>query len=128
MEKIKKVFPVFFISCVFIITFNIISFIIAEEHSSNFWCGYIFITLAWVCLVAIEFMTLSKDDRGKSLFLNAPGILVSIGHLIIQTVLGILLMMISFFNVKITICFEIFIFAIYITLIGMLEIYKSKNQ
>ena len=128
MEKLKRSLPAVAISSLFIIVFNVIAFVLTEGLSKNFWCGYIFITLSWLCLVAVEIMGVAKDDGGKSLFLNAPGILVSVIHLIVQTLFGVLVMAIPVFSIKIAICLEVLIMAIYLGIIGILEVYKSKSK
>lgn len=128
MDKFKKILPTIAISSLFIIVFNVLAFILATDFNKNFWCGYIFITLSWLSLLAIGLITATDKEKSKAIFLNAPSMLISIIHLLIQTVTGIFVMAISFFNVKVAICFEILIFAIYLGIIGVLELYKSKNK
>lgn len=128
MGKLKRSLPAVAISSLFIIVFNVIAFVLAVDLNKNFWCGYIFITLSWLCLVAVEIMGVAKDDGGKSLFLNAPGILVSVIHLAVQTIFGVLVMAIPAFSIKIAICLEVLIMAIYLGIIGILEVYKSKSK
>ena len=128
MDKLKRSLPAVAISSLFIIVFNVIAFVLTEDLSKNFWCGYIFITLSWLCLVVVEIMGVAKEDGGKSLFLNAPGILVSVVHLVVQTLFGVLVMAIPAFSLKIAICLEVLIMAIYLGIIGILEVYKSKSK
>ena len=75
----------------------------------------------------VEFITGSKKNIEQSLFLNAPGLLISVVHLIVQTAFGIAVMAIPSYSVKISVCIEIVVFAIYLVLIGLLEIYKKRN-
>ena len=128
MERVKKVIPAICISSLFIIVFNILAFVLASEFNKNFWCGYIFITLSWICLIAVEILSCDKNEGSHSFFLNAPGILIAVLHLIVQTVIGVIIMSFSFLNVKIALCFEIVIFAIFLALIGGLEMYKAKSK
>lgn len=128
MGKLKRSLPAVAISSLFIIVFNVIAFVLAVDLNKNFWCGYIFITLSWLYLVVVEIMGVAKDDGGKSLFLNAPGILVSVVHLVVQTLFGVLVMAIPAFSIKIAICLEVLIMAIYLGIIGILEVYKSKSK
>lgn len=128
MGRLKRSLPAVAISSLFIIVFNVIAFVLAVDLNKNFWCGYIFITLSWLCLVVVEIMGVTKDDGGKSLFLNAPGILVSVVHLVVQTLFGVLVMAIPAFSIKIAICLEVLIMAIYLGIIGILEVYKSKSK
>lgn len=128
MDKIKKVLPTIAISSLFIIVFNVLAFILATDFNKNFWCGYIFITLSWLSLLAIGLITVTDKEKSKAIFLNAPSMLISIIHLLIQTVIGVFVMVISFLNVRVAVCFEILIFAIYLGIIGVLELYKSKNK
>lgn len=126
MGQIKRAIPVVAISSLFIIVFNILAFVLSNRHDANFWCGYIFITLSWICLIGIELLTASKRDIAQSLFLNAPGLFMSIGHLAIQTLFGIAVMAIPSYSVKLSVCVEIVVFAIYLGIIGVLEIYKKN--
>jgi len=128
MERVKKALPAMALSFLFIVVFNVLAFILTDTFDGNFWCGYIFTTLAWLCLIGIELITANKSDGGRALFLNAPGILVTLIHLAVQLILGIAVMAIPFLSVKIAICFEIVIFAVYLGLVGVLEIYKNKNM
>lgn len=127
MDKIKRIIPVISFLSLFIIVFNVLAFILAKELNANFWCGYIVITLSWISLLVVAVLTTSKNDAGKSVFLNAPGLLLSLVHLLIQVIIGVSVMVISFFSVKATVCFEIVIFAIYLGIIGALEFYKRKS-
>lgn len=127
MDMIKRMLPIVAISSIYIIVFNVLSFVLSNHYDSNFWCGYIFITLAWICLIVVEFITGSKKNIEQSLFLNAPGLLISVVHLIVQTAFGIAVMAIPSYSVKISVCIEIVVFAIYLVLIGLLEIYKKRN-
>ena len=52
---------------------------------------------------------------------------MTIVHLVIQTVFGIVVMAIPSFSVRLSVCFEIVVFAIYLGIIGTLEIYKGKS-
>lgn len=128
MERIKRAIPAIAISSLFIIVFNVLAFVLSDRYDVNFWCGYIFITLSWLCLVGVELLTASKKDMGQSLFLNAPGLLMTIVHLAIQTVFGIAVMAIPSFSIKLSVCFEIVVFAVYLGIIGALEIYKRKSS
>ena len=128
MDKFKKILPTIGISSLFIIVFNVLAFILATDFNKNFWCGYIFITLSWLSLLVIGLITAADKEKSKAIFLNAPSMLISIIHLLIQTVIGVFVMAISFLNVRVAVCFEIIIFAIYLGIIGVLELYKSKNK
>lgn len=124
----KHALPIMCISFLYIFTFNVVAFVLANKLDKNFWCGYIFITLSWLCLLAIELLTASKKNIGQSIFLNAPGMFITVVHLIIQTILGIAVMVIPSFSVKVSVCIELVIFTIYLMIIVLLEIYKKKNM
>lgn len=128
MEKVKKAVPAICVSSLFIIIFNVLAFVLASEFNKNFWCGYIFITLSWVCLIAVEILSSDDKENGRSIFLNAPGILITVLHLLVQTIIGLIVMSFSFFNVKVALCFEIVIFAVYLAIIGGLEMYKARSK
>lgn len=127
MERIKRAIPAIAITSLFIIVFNILAFVLSDRYDANFWCGYIFITLSWLCLIGFELLTASKKNMSQSLFLNAPGLLMTIIHLAIQTVFGVAVMVIPSYSVKLSVCVEIVVFAIYLGIIGVLEIYKRKS-
>ena len=127
MTNIKKAIPIIAISCLFLVVFNVLAFILAEELNAHFWCGYVFIALSFLCLVGVELLTFAKNDKGKSVFLNAPSILVTVIHLGIQLILGVVVMAIRSISIKASLCSEIFIFAVYLAVVGCLEIYKRKN-
>lgn len=127
VNQVKRAIPIVCISSLFIIVFNVLAFVLFDKIDNHFWCGYIFITLSWVCLVAVELLAASKEDGAQLVFLNAPSLLITIIHLVIQTILGIAVMAIPFYNIKLSVCIEIIVFAIYLGIIGLLEIYKKKS-
>ena len=127
-EKLKNSALVIGISSLFLIIFNVFSFVLSNNFGKNFWCGYIFITLSWICLLIVEIMATGKRDGGRALFLNAPSLVISVIHLLIQTVLGVVIMVVSSFNIKAAICLELLLFVIYLGFIGAMEIYKNRNQ
>ena len=128
MEKVRKAFPVICISTLFIIVFNILAFVLAADFNKNFWCGYIFVTLSWMCLIAVEILSADQKDNGRSVFLNAPSILMTVLHLLIQTIVGVIVMAFSNLNIKVALCLEIVLFSIYLVIISGLELYKAKNK
>lgn len=75
MERIKHATLAIAISSLFIIVFNVLSFVLADRYTANFWCGYIFITLSWVCLIGVELLTASKKDVGNRCSLMLPNYL-----------------------------------------------------
>lgn len=128
MTNIKKAIPIIAISCLFLVVFNVLAFILAEELNTHFWCGYVFIALSFLCLFGVELLAFTKNDNGKSVFLNAPSILVTVIHLVVQLILGIMVMAVQGISIKAIFSFEIVIFAIYFAVVGCLEIYKHKNK
>lgn len=106
-EKLNNSALPMIISALYIIVFNVLAFVLSSNLGRNFWCGYIFVMLSWICLFVVVAMATGGRDGGKSLFLNAPGLMISVIHLLIQTVIAILIMAISTINVKVAMCFEI---------------------
>lgn len=96
MKNLKRAIPAVAISSLFIIVFNVFAFVLSEDFGANFWCGYIFISLSWISLIVVELLVAKDEDVGKSMFLNAPGLLITLIHLAIQTVFGIAVMAIPF--------------------------------
>ncbi len=115
------------ISALYIIVINVFAFVLIDNYGKNFWCGYICITLSWICLVINAIMATRKNDGGRSLFLNAPGVIISVIHLLVQSVLGIIIMAVPSFSIKAAVCLEVLLYAIYLFIIGMLQIYIRKN-
>lgn len=128
MDRRKRILPGLLLSAIYIVVFNILAFILADDFTGNFWCGYVFVTLSWLCLVGIEILMAWKDDRGKSIFLNAPGFLFAFVHLLVQTTLSVAVMTIPNYSVKLSICVQIVVFAIFLTLFGLMEVYKSHSK
>lgn len=128
MDRIKRILPGLSLSAIYLVVFNILAFVLANDFTGNFWCGYVFITLSWLCLVGIEILMVWKDDRGKSIFLNTPGFLFAFLHLLVQTALSIAVMAIPNYSVKLSVCVQIVVFAIFLTLFGLTEVYKSHSK
>lgn len=128
MDGIKRILPGLLLSAIYLVVFNILAFVLADDFTGNFWCGYVFVTFSWLCLVGIEILMVWKDDRGKSIFLNAPGCLFAFLHLLVQTALSIAVMAIPNYSVKLSVCVQIVVFAIFLVLFGLMEIYKSYSK
>lgn len=128
MDKIKRIMSGVLLSAIYLIVFNILAFVLADDFTGNFWCGYVFVTLSWMCLVGIEILMAWKDDHGKSVFLNAPGLLFAVVHLLVQTALSVAVMAIPNYSVEISICVQIVVLAIFLMLFGLMEIYKSHSK
>lgn len=128
MEKLKKALPFLVISLILLIVFNVLAFILADTYDGHFWCGYAFITVSWLFLVAAEVIAIYENSNQRGLLLNAPGILITVCHLIIQIMLGIALMAISSFSIKVGVCLEVLILAVYLILMAALQVYKNKSS
>lgn len=128
MDKIKRILPGTLLFAIYLVVFNILAFVLTDDFTGNFWCGYIFVTLSWLCLVGIEALMLWKDDRGKSIFLNAPGFLFAFLHLLVQTALSVAVMAIPNYSVKLSVCVQIVVFSIFLMLFELMEVYKSHSK
>lgn len=128
MDRIKRLLPGLLLSAIYLVVFNIPAFVFTDDFTGNFWCGYIFVTLSWLCLVGVEVLMAWKNDHGRSVFLNAPSLVFSFAHLLIQTLLSIAVMAIPAYSVKISVCVQIVVFAIFLALFGFMEIYKSRSK
>lgn len=128
MEKLKKALPFLVISLIMLIVFNVLAFILADTYDGHFWCGYAFITISWLFLVAAEVIAIYENSNQRGLLLNAPGILITVCHFIVQTMLGVALMAISSFSIKVGVCLEVLIFAVYLILMAALQVYKNKSS
>ena len=118
--------PVCGVLVVFIVIFNLIAFITASDYSANFWSGYAFITLSWLCLVFVLMSTVRrKDHEGYGLFLSAPIITISLVYLLFELITGVLVMVIPDFNLTASIVIQVLIFGIYLIVIFGLSFYKG---
>lgn len=128
MDRTKRILSGLLLSAIYLVVFNILAFVLADDFTGNFWRWYVFVTLSWMCLVGIEILMVWKDDRGKSIFLNAPGFLFAFLHLLAQTALSVAVMAIPNYSVKLSMCVQIVVFAIFLMLFGLMEIYKSYSK
>ena len=128
MDRTKRILSGLLLSAIYLVVFNILAFVLADDFTGNFWCWYVFVILSWMCLVGIEILMVWKDDRGKSIFLNAPGFLFAFLHLLAQTALSVAVMAIPNYSVKLSMCVQIVVFAIFLMLFGLMEIYKSYSK
>lgn len=128
MDRMKRILPGLLLSAIYFIVFNIIAFVLADNYTGNFWCGYVFVTLSWLCLAGVEVLAAWNNDCGKSILLNVPSFVFAFAHLLIQTVFSIAVMAIPAYSVKISVCVQIVVFAIFLVLFGLMEIYKSRSK
>ncbi len=130
-EAIKKSWPIIAVLVLMAVIFNVVSFVLADELGSNFWCGYIFIMIALVCIIINVIITARDSEKGlgeKALFVKAPSLLISVLHFGIQFMLGIAVMIIPSYSVKISVCIQILVFLMYICIILALFMYERKAK
>jgi len=70
--NIKKALPAIIVSFLFLAVFNVLSFALSDHLDANFWCGYIFVTLSWVCVIAMLFYACSSKFGDKALYSGPP--------------------------------------------------------
>lgn len=126
-NHIKKHLPLIVVLIIFVLTFNVLVFILADNYTSKFWCGYTFVIASWFAMVGVAYMYLKNHDSNSG-FLNAPSLLISVAHLGIQLILGLAVMFIPLYSVKASLCIEIIVFTIYLSVLCGLEFYKNKNS
>lgn len=128
-ETLKKSWPILTAILIIAVIFNVISFAWAGELNSNFWCGYVFIMISWT-FILINVLITTKDFvnglREKALFIKAPSILASALHFGIQFILGIAVMAIPTYSVKLSASIQIIILAVYACIILALVMYERK--
>lgn len=128
-ENAKKMWPIIAALLLSAIVFNVIAFICANDISANFWCGYIFIMLSWLCVAINIIYTAIESSRGygeKAIFIRAPSILISVIYLVIQLVFGIAVMATSGFSIKAAVCIQILFWAVYLGIVFVLVMYERK--
>ncbi len=77
-----------------LLTFNAIAFIVPNEMKSNFWVGYIFITLAFVGQLFCASIAF-KSENAQKFFYNFPLISISFVGTLLMLIIGGLTMAIS---------------------------------
>lgn len=108
MKKTFKSYIGVWLIC--LLTFNIIAFIVPNEMKTNFWAGYIFITLAFLgqlFCVNIAF----KAENAEKFFYNFPLISISFVGTVIMLIAAGLTMAISAIPVWVGIVFCLIILA-----------------
>lgn len=128
-ENTKAAWPLLAILLLYAIVFNVLAFICANDMNQNFWCGYVFIMLSWVCIVVNVIYTVVQSNSGygeKAIFMRAPSILISIMYLVVQLIFGIAVMVIPFFNIKAAVCIQVLFLAVYLCIVLALVMYERK--
>lgn len=126
---VRKAWPILAILLLYAVVFNVISFICAGNIDKNFWCGYIFIMLSWLCVVINIIHTAVDNSRGygeKAVFIKAPSMLISVIYLLVQLVFGIAVMAIPGFSIKAAVCIQILFLAAYLVVVFALVMYERK--
>ncbi len=77
-----------------LVIFNVIAFVVPNEMKSNFWVGYIFITLAFVGQLFCANISF-KSENAQKFFYNFPLISISFIGTLIMLIIGGLTMAIS---------------------------------
>ncbi len=77
-----------------LVLFNVIAFVVPNELKSNFWVGYIFITLAFVGQLFCASISF-KSENAQKFFYNFPLISISFIGTLIMLIIGGLTMAIS---------------------------------
>lgn len=128
-ESAKKMWPIIAILLLYAVVFNVIAFICVNDTDLNFWCGYIFIMLSWLC-VAINIVHIavegSQGHGEKAIFIKAPSILISAIYLVVQLVFGVAVIAIPAFSIKTAVCIQILLLAIYLCIVFVLVMYERK--
>lgn len=128
-ENAKKMWPIIAILLLYAIVFNIIAFICVNDINVNFWCGYIFIMLSWLCVAINVVHTAIECNQSygeKVIFIKAPSMLISAIYLVVQLVFGVAVIAIPDFSIKAAICIQILFLAAYLCIIFALVIYERK--
>jgi hypothetical protein len=99
---------------VIIVAFNIIAFVVADELTTQFWSGYVFITLSWLCLIALSVKIMQrKEFIAYNLFLAMPQILIALTYFLFQLVTGISVMAIPDFSLTASIVIQVLLLAVF---------------
>lgn len=93
-----------------LVLFNVIAFVVPNELKSNFWVGYIFITLAFVGQLFCASISF-KSENAQKFFYNFPLISISFVGTLIMLIIGGLTMAISAVPVWVGIVFCLVVLA-----------------
>lgn len=128
-ENAKKMWPIIAILLLYAFVFNVIAFICVSDINVNFWCGYIFIMLSWLCVAINAVYTAIECNRGygeEAIFIKAPSMLISVIYLVAQLIFGVAVIAIPGFSIKAAVCIQILFWAAYLCIIFALAIYERK--
>lgn len=120
MEKKNRVLLLLSIWGIVLLVFNVLTFVLTDSFGSNFFCGYIFTTIAWVCCALLIWRAATQADASQSWFLNSPSLLIGILYFAIQLIAGIAIMAIPNANMKIAVSVEILVLAAALVLLLVL--------
>lgn len=128
-ESTKKLWPIIAILLFYVVVFNVIAFICVNDINANFWCGYIFIMLSWLCIAINMVHTAIECNQSygeRAIFIKAPSILISMIYLIVQLVFGVAVIAIPGFSIKAAVCIQILLLAAYLCIVFALVMYERK--
>ena len=126
MKNKQNGIAIFFTLGVVFVAFNIITFVVADEFTRQFWSGYSFIIFAWICLVVLMAkIIVKKEVAGYSLFLIMPRILIALIYFLFQMVFGIAVMVIPDFSFISSIVIQILLAALFFIAELGLSLYKG---
>lgn len=107
----KKTFKSYIgIWAIYLLTFNIIAFLVPNEIKANFWAGYIFITLAFLGQLFCANIAF-KAENAQKFFYNFPLISISFVGTVLMLVIAGLTMVISAIPVWVGIVFCLIVLA-----------------
>lgn len=128
-ENAEKMWPIIAVLLLCAVVFNVIAFMCVKDINMNFWCGYIFIMLSWLCIAINIIHTAIVSRRGygeKAIFIKAPSMLISVIYLAVQLVFGVAVMAIPGFSIKAAVCIQILFLATYLCIVFALVMYERK--
>jgi len=113
---------------VILVVFNAFVFLLTDEYEAVFWSGYVFITVAWLCLAASVIMVAPESKTGtRAALLSIPQVLYSLLYFLLQLVAGVIIMH-SSMRVKASIALQLILLAGYAVVIMVNVIYKDRSK
>lgn len=101
-----------------LVVFNVITFVVANETvglalvGSSFWCGYVFITIAFIGNLICSLIFFKEENKSK-VFLNIPIINLAYSALVVSLIVGAIAMAVPVIPYWVGAIVDILVFAFY---------------
>jgi hypothetical protein len=102
-----------FIFAIVGVVYNVIVFMLIEDHDRLFWISYIFTMIAIVMPIVMQFGLFREGDYPKRVFLSLPVVVAAFIYMIVQVVVGFVLTLLPDDRYKISVVVQLIILAVF---------------